>query len=277
MRMTGDRTLVDLCSGAGGPVEDLVRELPKYLDGQRVHARLTDLYPSTAAAADIETRSGGRVVFDKRPVDARSAQVPTGFRTIFGSFHHFNDTDAQAILRSAVETAQGIMVCEMTSRSLYGLVVTTVGAWLVAYVLAPFLRPFSLRRLFFSWCLPVVPATIAIDGAVSCLRTRSHAELARLAVRADPDGLYEWRVDGAWTKPDGIFFKGIYVSHLIGIPKRKRKSLRPATRSSAAKHPRLDSASVPTETVQPAPELLLPSSDDDKKASGKSARRRKKK
>ena len=68
--------------------------------------------------------------------------------------------------------------------------------WL-AVLAAPFVRPFRLERLFWTWVIPVVPFVLMFDGIVSCLRTYSPAELAQLTaeVQTPAGGLpYHWRL-----------------------------------------------------------------------------------
>src|SRR5208282_4523292 len=88
------RSIVDLCSGGGGPWLDLSRKLQsrKPEGGSPVlHIWLTDKYPNLRAFENVRTVSENHIAFYPGPVDAMN--VPrelTGLRTMFTSFHHFS-------------------------------------------------------------------------------------------------------------------------------------------------------------------------------------------
>jgi hypothetical protein len=89
------RSVVDLCSGGGGPWPGLAERLQE--NGRPLHIWLTDKYPKADASKNIEATSKNRASFYPRPVDPRA--VPDelkGFRTMFSSFHHFQPEEARA-------------------------------------------------------------------------------------------------------------------------------------------------------------------------------------
>ena len=86
---TGNRSIVDMCSGGGGPWLWLYRFL-RASNGGRVEICLTDKYPNISAFENAQRQTGGQITFYPGFVDA--AALPrqlSGFRTIFTSFHHF--------------------------------------------------------------------------------------------------------------------------------------------------------------------------------------------
>ena len=56
MKSTGYTSIVDLCSGGGGPIPNLLPELSKKI-GQPVSATLTDLYPNIDAFKEIQAKN----------------------------------------------------------------------------------------------------------------------------------------------------------------------------------------------------------------------------
>ena len=97
--------ILDLCSGAGGPIASLVDELEMH--GYQVRVRLTDLYPNP------KTTSHPRVVWLAQSVDA--TRVPpelAGVRTMFSAFHHFRPAAARAILKDAFDRRRAICIFE---------------------------------------------------------------------------------------------------------------------------------------------------------------------
>jgi hypothetical protein len=127
-------------------------------------------------------------------VDA--AEVPRdleGFRTLFTSLHHFRPEQARALLADAAAGGVGIGAFEYTERRwlVWGPSILLIP--LFVWVATPFMRPFSWRRLLWTYLAPVVPLVAMWDGFVSCLRTYSVEELGALVESLD-DGRMRWRV-----------------------------------------------------------------------------------
>ena len=209
--------IVDLCSGAGGPWLKLSEGL-RQQDGLPFDICCTDKYPNTAAFNDAKLAGLKSVRFLLIPVDA--GHIPdelNGFRTIFSSFHHFTPRQARSILQDAVNKQRGIGIFEAPGRSGMTLLLTVLlPVWIL--LLAPFMRPFRWSRLIFTYIVPVVPFLLLFDGLVSCLRTYSLKDLARLTTRLTANG-YEWKVG----QSRGGFFP-VPITYLIGSPAPRSKS-----------------------------------------------------
>src|SRR2546423_1609922 len=92
---TRSKTIVDLCSGGGGPWLSLSAALQA--DGARQDIVLTDLFPNLAAFERVAA-ARSNVRFESRSVDATNFPPGlNGFRTLFTSFHHFKPDMARAI------------------------------------------------------------------------------------------------------------------------------------------------------------------------------------
>jgi len=195
---SGATSVLDLCSGAGGPWRTIGAELP-------VPVLLSDKFPNRAARI-------GTVPFHLSPVDATS--VPSnlpGFRTIFTAFHHFRPPEARAILGDAVRQRQGIGVFEISRRAPPEIAVIAL-TWLAVLVFVPFIRPIRWSRLAWTYLPPVLPLVGAFDGVVSCLRTYSPAELRELLHGLDT---YDWQVGETRSR-----WSPLVVTYLVGVPKR---------------------------------------------------------
>jgi len=180
------QSIVDLCSGGGGPWSDL---------GSKVHAQerpedpaglqiwLTDKYPNVGAFQNVRGASENHIAFYPGSVDAM--KVPPelkGFRTMFTSFHHFSPEEARAILQNAVEAGEGIGIFEVTRRAprTIGLILV----WdLMLFACTPWIRPFRWSRLFWTYLVPIIPLVLLFDGVVSCLRTYQPGELRELVAQ----------------------------------------------------------------------------------------------
>src|SRR5450755_3084896 len=109
-------TIVDMCSGGGGPWLDLSKRLASSKsarDSAALHIYLTDKYPNLEAFRKISAASEGRILFYPESVDATN--VPrelTGLRTMFSTFHHFRPAQARAILHDAIHAREAIGIFE---------------------------------------------------------------------------------------------------------------------------------------------------------------------
>ena len=193
LKRAGTNTIVDLCSGAGRPVVSLMPEI-RECGVPRLQVVLTDRYPNLAAWRNVRATEGPQVSFEAAPVDA--TDVPrrlVGFRTLFTSFHHFAPDSARRVVSNAVDAGQGVGIFEYTERSwwIWGIPVLLIP--LFVWISTPFIRPFSWRRLVWTYLVPVVPMVAMWDGLVSCLRTYSTVELRDL-VEGLPDSNYRWDI-----------------------------------------------------------------------------------
>ncbi len=185
------QSIVDLCSGGGGPWLHLSQRLSG--GAQAIRVRLTDKYPNLRAFENLSAVSEDRITFSPDSVDALN--VPgelNGFRTMFTSFHHFSPKQARAILQNAVDDGQNIGVFETTKRSL--LTIALMFPWaLMPLFFTLWIRPFSLSRLFWTYLIPVVPFVFLFDGIVSCLRTYRPEELREMVGELTAAG-YLWQI-----------------------------------------------------------------------------------
>jgi hypothetical protein len=205
------RSIVDMCSGGGGPWLDLSRRLQPNV--QDFHILLTDKYPNIGAFQNVRVISENHIAFCPNPVDA--IRVPgdlEGFRTMFTSFHHFPPEEARAILQNAVDAGQSIGIFEITRRA--ASTIALMFPWaLLPFAFTPLIRPFRWSRLFYTYVIPIIPLVLLFDGVVSCLRTYRPQELREILKKLS--GIeYQWEV-GEHSKASGQ----TPITYLIGIPK----------------------------------------------------------
>ena len=232
LEATRTHTIVDLCSGGGGPWFSLARELERA--GLTPEVVLTDLFPNQEAFA-AAAAACPRLRFSRESVDATAIRSDLkGFRTLFTSFHHFRPDTARAILADAVRNRTGIGIFEFTYRipwplALLLLVPSLVGIVLMiplVFLVMPFVRPVRFWPLFFTYVVPILPLIMPLigawDGAVSCLRTYTVAEMLEMAhnVSSGEPGRvdsYRWT---AGTVPTGVY-PYLPISYLVGVPAEK--------------------------------------------------------
>lgn len=212
LRRSGSNTIVDVCSGGGGPLPAVLPILSERLGALK--ATLTDLYPNTAAFAQLAQASSGALVGETRSVSAFDVPADLGrFQTLFTAFHHFNPEDAKRILADAAAKGRTIVVIEPFKRA--DLAIVTLGGFVRGLVLTPMVGRLTLARLLWTYPIPISPFVVAWDGAVSCLRAYSAGEMEALGREAAPN--YRWE---AGERPiHGSPIK-LSITYLVGEPKK---------------------------------------------------------
>jgi len=211
MQASGARSILDLCSGAGKSVLTVVKEFAT-LHGGEVDVVLTDKFPNLPAFRRAVRETPRRVAAIEAPVDA--GRVPDrldGFRTMFTSFHHFEEDAARRILADAVCQRRGIGVFEYTERNFLIWGPAIVAMPLFVWLATPFIRPFSWWRILWTNLVPAVPLLAAWDCLVSCLRTYSPAELLALTPARAP-APYTWEAGRIRS------IGGCRITYLLGWP-----------------------------------------------------------
>ncbi len=196
-------TIIDLGSGSGGGLVGLYPELQKSIPAIRI--TLTDFYPNQKVIKRTENSAPG-ITYEASSVDARN--VPTGLkgmRTMFLSFHHFKPADARSILQNVVDANSAIMIFESQERSFPSLLAMVLSPISVFFT-TPFIRPFSLVRILFTYVIPVIPLVVLWDGIVSSLRTYSIAEMNALIDSLEGKDRYEWKTGKIKSGPAQVFY-----------------------------------------------------------------------
>lgn len=211
MERVQQNELLDLCSGSSGPARLVVRLLRE--QGLEARARLSDLFPNLPAYQQRERESDGVLTGVETPVDATNVPTElTGFRLIANGFHHLSPMQAQQVLRDAVAKRQGIAIIEMVNRSVFAFIGVVVGT-LMVFLAAPFLKPFRLSRLVFTYLIPLIPLFLLWDGFISCLRVYSPDEMRTLVSHLG-NTEYDWDIGTTRVGP-GV------ATYLIGTPLEK--------------------------------------------------------
>jgi hypothetical protein len=226
----GSRSVVDLCSGGGGPWLSRKWRAATLNPEWPLAVALTDKFPSEVLQHRVASQESTLTAVSY-PVEATLVpECLSGFRTIFASFHHFPDAVAVQVLADAVREGEGIATAEVTSRTFKALAVICLTP-VLCVLCTPLIRPFRLSRILLTYLLPAIPLTVLWDGLVSCFRTRTPGELKSLTA-----GLENY----SWTS--GYLSAGWFplsVVYLIGFPVR-----RGTVRHVSEEEPTVDAASL---------------------------------
>lgn len=183
--------IIDLGSGGGGGLIWLNMGLKKNVPELKIV--LTDFYPNISAFKHTKKQADNFEFIDY-PVDARN--VPDhlkGLRTQFLSLHHFKPKEAKQILQNVIDTNSSIAVFEAQERSFPSILAMVFSPLSVLFT-TPFIRPFKVERIIFTYIIPLVPLFVLWDGVVSSLRTYSVKEMKVLVENLTGNENYEWEI-----------------------------------------------------------------------------------
>jgi hypothetical protein len=211
IRQSGANKIIDLCSGAGGPISSLATKLTN----SDLVIYLTDKFPNRDAFKLAEETGRGRIVGYPDPVDA--TRVPDelrGLRTLFNAFHHFPPQIAHAILTDAYVKRQPIAIFEITDRSVFRTASNFVLSFVTMLALLPRMQPRRPLMWTLTYLLPVLPIAFGWDGFVSCMRSYTRREIEKLLGGLNSNANYTWSV-GRLKVPHAP----VYVTYLTGLPR----------------------------------------------------------
>jgi hypothetical protein len=211
LEKTNQTQILDLCSGAGGGLETIQEKLSAEM-GTAIPVTLTDKFPNLEAWQQLQTETKNAIQFIGKSIDAMNVpeNLP-GIRTIFSSFHHFKPEQAQTILQDAVNKKQAIGIFEGSGKQYHELLLTSLFFPPLMFAITPFIKPFKLSRLFFTYIIPAIPLFTLWDGTVSVLRMYTPKMLSEMTKKLDAPH-YVWKTGYAkhWS--------GAKVIYLVGYP-----------------------------------------------------------
>lgn len=208
-RVPGHR-VVDMASGGTGGWRKLSEHLKAAHPDLKV--TLSDFYPNVPAFEALKAQVPDVFDYHPTPVDARDVPAALqGLRTQLLSMHHFKPEDVQRILANAVAARQPIALLEVTERNLRGLLPILFSP-LTVLLTTPFIGPFRIGRLVFTYLIPIVPLFVLFDGVVSILRTYTVPEMQAMAAAVPDSASYTWEIGRQASGPGGVLY-------LIGYPK----------------------------------------------------------
>ncbi len=208
-------TIVDLCSGSGGPMLEVFKKLAEEHREDNVKLILTDLYPNLDLVTKINNSPTPNLSYNPSPVNASNVSSElNGIRTMVGSFHHMKPKIAKGILEDAKENKVPICIYEISDNSFPNALwwITIPVIFLMALVITPFVRPLTWKQIVFTYIIPIIPFFFAWDGAVSNVRTYTLEDLDILLEGLESD-------DYKWEK--GRISKRANKIYLLGIPTKK--------------------------------------------------------
>ena len=209
--------VVDLGSGSGGPMPQVMRHLNEHNSDNPISLILSDLHPNPKIIATFN-KGHERISYHSEPINAVDmGGAPKGLKTMIASFHHMNPSIAKRILQSAEENNQAFFVYEVAQNNIPLLLwilllpVSLTILLLMSLVMTLFIRPLTLSQVIFTYIIPLIPIVYAWDGQASLMRTYTFDDIKTLFSENDNPN-YKWTMADA-TKPNGKKL-GYYISGL---------------------------------------------------------------
>ncbi|MFC2175849.1 hypothetical protein ACFLR1_02610 [Bacteroidota bacterium] len=207
---SGTNQIIDLGSGGGGGLIWLNTELRKEIPDLKIV--LTDYYPNIPAFKFTKAQADN-FTFSEKPIDARAVPAELkGLRTQFLSLHHFKPTDAKQILQNAIDSNNSMAIFEAQERS-FPSILAMLFSPITLFLTTPFIKPFKLGRIVFTYFIPIVPLVVLWDGVVSSLRTYSLSEMNELVKSLKGTETYNWEINKVKAGP-------AVVLYLLGTKKK---------------------------------------------------------
>ncbi|MEZ4804736.1 MAG: hypothetical protein R2852_04430 [Bacteroidia bacterium] len=203
LEKSGSKQIIDIGSGGGGGLIWLNSELKKEIPDLKII--LTDFYPNISAF-NFTKKQADNIEFIEKPIDARN--VPSdllGLRTQFLALHHFRPKDAEQILQNTINSNSSIAIFEAQERSVSSILAMLFSP-ITVLLITPFIRPFKIFRIVFTYLIPIVPIFVLWDGVVSSLRTYSIKEMNELVSKLDGKELYDWEINKIKSGPSVILY-----------------------------------------------------------------------
>ncbi|MBT8297549.1 MAG: hypothetical protein KJO52_04385 [Maribacter sp.] len=211
--------IVDLGSGSGGAMPEVMLSLQDLEGLENVTLTLTDLFPNDAMLKKFNTDANDKISYLETSVDATNiATAPEGLKTMVNCFHHMPPKKARAILESAQRTNQPLLVYEMGDNNIPLLIwllllpISLIILIIMVLFMTPFVKPLTWRQVVFTYLIPVIPICYAWDGQASLPRMYTLKDLDYL-LGGLGSGNYTWQ-KGHAVKNNGKK-QGIY---LLGLP-----------------------------------------------------------
>lgn len=213
---SNNNTIIDLCSGSGGPMIKVFRDLAGSEGESDVSLILTDLYPNHEMASTINDLAAKNLSYKMSPVNASNVDTElVGVRTMVGSFHHMKPDTARKILENAKKSNVPICIYEISDNGLPTFLwwTTIPIIFLMALIITPFVRPFTWKQLIFTYIIPIIPLFFAWDGAVSNARTYTLEDMEILLKGLSSED-YQWEKGKITKKASKLY--------LLGLPTKRK-------------------------------------------------------
>ncbi|WP_350293956.1 hypothetical protein [uncultured Croceitalea sp.] len=168
IKQTNTSKIIDLCSGSGGPMLDVISHLKNIHKIKNVELILSDLYPNLEAAKRIN-QTDDSISYRTIPLDATNLENDTkGILTMVGSFHHMKPQVARNILVEVQKNNQPICIMEINKKF-------PIVLWwffiplsiILCLFITPLVKPLTVKQIIFTYLVPIIPICFAWDAVIT--------------------------------------------------------------------------------------------------------------
>ena len=154
----------DLASGSGWPAFYLQKNA-----SHQIHYTLSDLYPES-----ISNEVKKQVEVELEPLNLIDFQPQSGKQySIFNAFHHFTSEQQKQVINKMKEARASCIIAEVLEPTLICFLQVTLAAFILQPLTAWAIKPFSISRLITTYLIPIQLITVAWDGWLSVLKSKS--------------------------------------------------------------------------------------------------------
>jgi hypothetical protein len=173
----------DLCSGSGMPAVFMQQQL-----SGNYKTILSDKFPEHSFATTEN------IIYLKNETDVLLIKPEHDIcYTMYNAFHHFTDSEKQAVLKNLQAANAPFVIAEILEPDFFTLIKIGFTTTVIQLLTVPFVKPFSLLRLLFTYIIPVNILTVTYDGVISVLKSKSAQQYNNL-VNKIANGNYEMTV-----------------------------------------------------------------------------------
>lgn len=163
---------IDLASGSGWPAFYLQQNASPHIE-----YTLTDLYPES-----VSNEVKRYVGVDVEPLNLIDFQPEAGKQySMFNAYHHFTSSQQHMLLKKMKDANASCLIAEVLEPTLLCFIQVTLAALILQPLTAWAIRPFSIMRLITTYIIPVQLITVAWDGWLSVLKSKSVEEYKRIS------------------------------------------------------------------------------------------------
>ena len=170
LKENNTNTIHDLCSGSGLPAVYIQKQM-----GDEYKTILTDRFPESSFV------NTDMVNYLQEVSDVMKLLPGQGkCYTMYNAFHHFNHQQQQQIILKLQTANAPFVFAEILEPDIFTLIKIIFTTTIVQLTTAPFVHPFSLLRLLFTYIIPVNLFTVTYDGIISVIRSKSVKQYEKL-------------------------------------------------------------------------------------------------
>lgn len=193
IKQTKITKIVDLCSGSGGPMLDVISQLKNVHKIKNVELILSDLYPNLDAAKRIN-RTDDSISYRTIPLDATNLDHNIkGILTMVGSFHHMKPELARKILVEVQKKKQPICIMEINKK--FPIILwwffIPLSAILCLFI-TPLVKQLTVKQIIFTYLIPIIPICFAWDAVITSGRIYRMDDLNTLLEGLEKEN-YTWK------------------------------------------------------------------------------------